>query len=121
MGFFQQLPIAKWFIYFEDLTWHMDVWILVFWACKGIYKVSWVGEIVVSHVCSVQQSFWSGPLLQAQKPAVTVKKKKWTQFPNMNPVNVPKTVRPNESYIVTIDSHNKERRKWRKEGPESRV
>jgi len=56
------------------------------------------------------------PLIASSNQQLQLKRRNEPSSQNMNPVNVPKTVRPNESYIVTIDSHNKEGRKWRKEG-----
>jgi len=55
------------------------------------------------------------PLIASSNQQLQLKRRNEPSFQNMNPVNVPKTVRPNQSYIVTI-AHNKERRKWRKEG-----
>ncbi len=52
----------------------------------------------MTHVCSVHQSFWSGPLLQAQNQQLQLKRRNEPSSQNMNPVNVPKTVRPSESY-----------------------
>jgi hypothetical protein len=51
------------------------------------------------------------PLISSSNQELQLKRINEPSSQNMNPVNVPKTVRPNESYIVTIDSHNEEGRK----------